>query len=101
MSHIVEDVDIACWGFSAYRVLEDGRVAIVLPQVFNTILTVSSPESWRLGCRDDVFTYMRWQDAVAALEAWDGSGEPEGWVRHQPSNRRRPEGDPAWEYVSE
>jgi hypothetical protein len=45
--------------------------------------------------------------AVAALDAWDDSKEPEptGWVRaigrNSPPFRRRPDGDPSREYVSE
>lgn len=34
-----------------------------------------------------------------ALWTWDGQGEPEGWVRHPSSGRRRPGGDPAAEVV--
>jgi hypothetical protein len=34
----------------------------------------------------------------AAL-GWDGKGEPEGWYRHPQSGRRRPDGDPAKEFV--
>jgi hypothetical protein len=31
---------------------------------------------------------------------WDGTGEPEGWFRHPASGRRRPDCDPAQEYVN-
>lgn len=27
--------------------------------------------------------------ALAALAAWDGKGEPEGWVEHRPTGRHR------------
>jgi hypothetical protein len=37
--------------------------------------------------------------AVNAARRWDGEGEPEGWVRHPVSGRRRPGGDPGQEYV--
>lgn len=37
---------------------------------------------------------------MAAMQAWDGS-EPEGWIRHLASGRRRPGGDPAQEYIGE
>jgi hypothetical protein len=37
--------------------------------------------------------------AVAALIAWDGKGEPEGWFRHPMSGRRRPDGDASREYT--
>jgi hypothetical protein len=35
-----------------------------------------------------------WQAALS----WDGHGDPDGWIRHIESGRRRPEGDPAREY---
>ena len=37
--------------------------------------------------------------AVAALESWDGTGEPDGWIREPNSGRRRPGGDASQEYV--
>jgi hypothetical protein len=42
-------------------------------------------------------------DADAAWRAvlgWDGQGEPEGWVRHINSGRRRPDGTSESEYVN-
>jgi hypothetical protein len=36
---------------------------------------------------------------VRALREWDGNGEPDGWMRHPDSGRRRPDGDAAREYV--
>lgn len=38
--------------------------------------------------------------ARAALDRWDGRGEPQGWHRHPASGRRRPDGDPAQEHVN-
>lgn len=38
--------------------------------------------------------------AVAALIEWDGTGEPEGWIRHPMTGRRRPGGDASKEYVN-
>jgi hypothetical protein len=37
---------------------------------------------------------------VRALHEWDGEDDPDGWVRHLNSARRRPGGDPAREYVA-
>lgn len=34
------------------------------------------------------------------MERWDGTGEPDGWMRHPVSGRRRPGGDPGKEYVN-
>lgn len=35
------------------KVLDDGRIVIITPQLFNMLLTVSSPESYMLGVYDD------------------------------------------------
>jgi hypothetical protein len=42
-------------------------------------------------------------EAVTALVQWKLAGwadEPQGWQRHQPSDRRRPGGDPDQEYIA-
>lgn len=38
--------------------------------------------------------------AVAALEDWDGTGEPTGWIREPNTGRRRPDATPTSEYVA-
>lgn len=53
------------------------------------------------GVFDDTWIYdveqadAGWRAAIG----WDGEGEPEGWYRHPQSGRRRPDGDPAKEFV--
>ena len=37
---------------------------------------------------DDVWCYPNYRAAKAALDPWDGTGEPIGWHRHPPSGRR-------------
>jgi len=37
-----------------------------------------------------------WRAAVG----WNGHGDPEGWYKHINTGRRRPNGDPAKEYVA-
>jgi hypothetical protein len=46
---------------------------------------------------------------VSEFLKWDGTGEPQGWTRHvcssqkfeeQGGYRRRPDGDPAKEYIA-
>jgi hypothetical protein len=49
------------------------------------------------------FTYLGMADAVTALVQWKLAGwadEPQGWHRHQPSDRRRTDGDPDQEYIA-
>lgn len=46
------------------------------------------------------YSYSSLQDATDAYDEWrrrQWSEEPVGWIRHQPSNRRRTNGDPAKE----
>jgi len=40
----------------------------------------------------DRWTYPHMVAAAWALTEWDGTGEPAGWIRHQPSNRRVSQG---------
>lgn len=53
------------------------------------------------GFFDDTWIYDIEQLAEGwrAALGWDGQGEPEGWYRHPQSGRRRPDGDPAREFV--
>jgi hypothetical protein len=37
----------------AMKILADGRIVIIVAQLFNMLLTVSSPESYMLGVYDD------------------------------------------------
>lgn len=40
---------------------------------------------------DEEWMYPAIANAISAYATWDGAGEPEGWYRHKPSDRRRPE----------
>lgn len=50
---------------------------------------------------DEAWMYKTVDEAVAAMEAWDGTGEPQGWVRHSPSGRRRPHRDDSQRSISQ
>jgi hypothetical protein len=80
------------------KVLEDGRCVYLFPTIFNLRIGVSKDTE------DKGFTeFYCFHDNEAAFEAmdsWNGTGDPEGWVRHVPSHRRRPHGDPSKEYVA-
>jgi hypothetical protein len=86
------------WHVWPHRPLEDGRLLALQPLLF---------DGWRLHVvRDgiaetssDVYDFQESSWALDALQGWSGEGEPEGWYRHKPSNRRRPDGDPTKEYV--
>jgi hypothetical protein len=52
------------------------------------------------GHYDDAWDYPTHADALNAMEAWDGHGDPpDGWIRNLLTNRRRPDGDPAREHI--
>jgi len=48
---------------------------------------------------DHAYCYESIAQAVEALKAWDGTGEPQGWFRNPDTGRRRPNGDPTKEYI--
>jgi hypothetical protein len=98
--HIVEAAGIATGkdGLPYARALPDGRVLHLLPwRVGGVQLSVG----WGDGYYTDTWIYGGGQANAgwAAARSWNGEGEPEGWYRHAQSGRRRPEGDPAKEFV--
>lgn len=86
------------WRAWPHRGLRDGRLLAVEPllmgagrlHIVDDELSVASAQ---------IFDYQELHDALEAMHRWNGKGEPDGWYRHRPSNRRRPDGDPAREYV--
>jgi hypothetical protein len=50
---------------------------------------------------DDSWCYDTLDGAIAAMQAWDPEkqAEPDGWMRHIPTARRRPGGDAFREYI--
>jgi len=78
-------------------------LAHVYPRAFGAELTLSSG-AFRELVYHDVWTYDDLAGAVVGLLLWDVEREPHDppgpWTRHRPSNRRRPDGDPAHEYVA-
>lgn len=85
-------------GTMGTRLLDDGRELCVYVQLFNCRLTIGDPETQFY---DDFYCYLEPGDAETALHTWDGKGDPPGrWVRHGASGRRRPDGDPASEYIA-
>jgi hypothetical protein len=99
----------------AVRVLDDGRILAIHRLIVpgSCALTITRPEDLELGVRSDYWEYADPPDgpagglapapaahrALAALERWDGNGEPTGWTRHPATGRRRPDGDPDREHV--
>ncbi|HEX8752117.1 MAG TPA: hypothetical protein VF731_01760 [Solirubrobacterales bacterium] len=51
---IIEGVEVD-WPVAAHRVLHDGRVALVIPQLYNAMLNVSTPAGWKLGIWEEAW----------------------------------------------
>jgi hypothetical protein len=77
------------------KVFPDGRAAWVVPTIFGARIVIS-PDLFSLTivdfwCYNDFGTLLLSRaKAMAALSAWDGTGDPDGWTRHFASGRRRP-----------
>jgi hypothetical protein len=83
-------------GYRAVRDLGDGRYAALAPFLFTTAIITGRWGDY-IGL-EDRWCYHTAFDAKAALEAWDGLGEPTGWHRHPGTGRRVDEDGKA--YVS-
>lgn len=79
----------------------DGRSIEVMPLMFTAAVIVTPLPITLWSGYTDRWCYGTVPAAVAAAKAWDGvpPGEPDGWHRHPSSGRRRPNGDPAAEYI--
>jgi hypothetical protein len=79
------------------KLLSTGMWAWVTKMTFGKgRLVIGHPGSQTL---EDGWCYESLVDAVKELLRWDGTGEPQGWMRHPATGRRRPTGDPLQEYV--
>jgi hypothetical protein len=79
--------ECADWGYYRIKPLPGGLWLGLQQMIFTTGLFVIEGElSWRLR-----FCYERRADAEAALEAWDGQGDPPGpWIKEKGSGRLNP-----------
>lgn len=74
------------------------RYAVMVSQIAHVAIKIGRTE--RRDKVDDIYSYERVDIAIMALHDWEDKDELTGWIRHQPSNRRRPDGDPAKEYIA-
>lgn len=85
------------------RELPDGRWLSLWPMAFgNTRLCINVPEE-SLMFFADFYCYHDTARGLHAVRTWDGEGDPEGWVRHIGTHRRRsynPDGSVAGEWVA-
>lgn len=99
----LEDAAFLTWlkndcGYKHPRPIGNGRWAAVCPLLYTCAIVVGQIGDYVN--TDDRWCYHTPEDARSALEAWDGTNEPQGWHRHPRTGRRRPDGDPAKEYVA-
>ena len=104
MSDLPQDVPIP--GTVGTRLLPDGTVVALTLLLFGDVqLSVARPkhggapnlDSWDQAYHFDA---AHGAQGVVMFLTYDPTGpEPHGWTRHIPSERRRPGGDPAAEYV--
>jgi hypothetical protein len=93
------DVTVDENGYFATRDFPNGIRAGVCPMTFGkgriNVATIAEWEHWveRAYCYESVAA------ALVALFAWDGEGDPAGWFRSPDTGRRRPDGDPAREFI--
>jgi tetratricopeptide (TPR) repeat protein len=83
-------------------VLPDARVAVIAPLLFGNYRLLWGPPGRLWYDPDSGFEYDSLASALRSADAWrEGGfvGEPQGWYRHLSTGRRRPDGDPAKEYV--
>jgi hypothetical protein len=79
--------------YTAMKALPDGRICGVLRLLYHWTMHVDIDHSGHA----ERYCYQTREGAEAALEKWDGVGDPEGWHRHPESGRRRdPETGQEW-----
>ena len=74
-------------GFRDVRLLSSStRWIAIQPKMFTHAIVIGRVGDY---CGyDDFWCYKDYNSAKQALNAWDGIGEPIGWIRHTPSGRR-------------
>ena len=95
--------DIAKWAEANHilnlRELELGRGVWIIRKAYTHAICVGEVCE---DCFDDQWCYPTYELAAAALAAWNPSDqvEPQGWIRHPASGRRRPAGDATKEFIN-
>ncbi len=86
-------------GYDATKLLADGRACGLMRLIFGGRICLGKADD-AVGY-EEAYDYETYEDAEASFWEWDSScfAEPTLWVRHAPSYRRRPGGNPDREYV--
>ncbi|UEM08117.1 hypothetical protein JL101_035565 (plasmid) [Skermanella rosea] len=85
-------------GYLDARPIGNGTYACIYPLLFTHAIIVGQIGDY-YGF-EDRWCYHGYDAAKAALDSWNGVGEPQGWHRHPRTGRRRPQGDAALEHVN-
>lgn len=73
-------------GMRIPRIIPGNRWAAIQPKMFTHAIAIGPLFDY---CGIDThWCYATYADARAALDVWDGTGEPYGWIRHPDSGRR-------------
>lgn len=94
------ECEVPGWGDWPTRALPDGRFLAVELLLWGAGRLHVARSMYDMG-GSSVYDFTSADRAVVEMFMWSGEGEPVGWYRHRPSNRRRPNGDPSKEYVAE
>jgi hypothetical protein len=74
-------------GYLDLRPIDNAQWVGIVPLMYTHAIIIG-----RLGDMtgyENRWCYESYDNAKAALDAWDGRGEPQGWHRHPISGRRR------------
>lgn len=95
---------VAANGYFAGTYLPDGRVAFLIPLLLDQCDIGIGAEPTHMAGISERYSYRTAPEAIAAWATWivnDLQGEPTGWVRHRPTDRRRwPDGDASTERIA-
>lgn len=95
-----EIVELFPYQFRNLRKLPDGRAVWIGKFIYTYPICIGRVSDD--GNYDDRWCYENFDKAAVALSAWNPmtSSEPEGWIRHPKSGRRRPDANKEKEYVN-
>ena len=88
-------------GVVGARQLADRRWLLLVPRIANAGLLID--RGLDDGMWEEEYSYQYLDQALVALAVWDPDeqADPDGWLRHIPSYRRRPGGDATKEEIRE
>lgn len=87
-------------GYLHPKPVTGGRWAAISEKMFTIAINTGEMmdfhtvnEHWCYSAGDKATKMESYVLAKAAFDAWDGNGEPSGWIRHPASGRRRRDGE--------